>query len=119
VDGTIVTDADGVAQKLIVDAIRSHHPLNLKIVCEESEEEENRYSSTRSLSVEEALSVTLASSTTTGNVTSNSWKWWYQYASQQIQNCQDLVPPASTSTLHDDCTGQSYCVDSNRISIFG
>jgi 3'-phosphoadenosine 5'-phosphosulfate (PAPS) 3'-phosphatase len=42
VDGTVVTNADRLAQNLIVDAIWSHHPLDLKIVCEESEEEDNR-----------------------------------------------------------------------------
>lgn len=118
VDGTIVTDADGVAQKLIVDAIRSHHPLNIKIVCEESEEEENRFSSTRSLSVEEALFTTPPSNTNTGYDTGDSWNWWYHYASQQMQNCQDLIL-ASTTTLRDDFTDHYDSVDSSRISIFG
>jgi hypothetical protein len=118
VDGTIVTDADGVAQKLIVDAIRSHHPLNIKIVCEESEEEENRFSSTRSLSVEEALLAAPPSSIKNGYVTGDSWNWWYHYASQQIQTCQDLTRPSAT-TLPDDFTDHYNSVDSSRISIFG
>ena len=43
IDGTVVTDADGAAQKIIVDAIRSINP-RIRIVREESDEEENRLS---------------------------------------------------------------------------
>jgi hypothetical protein len=120
-DGTLVTDADGAAQRLIVHAIRCVNP-RVTIVGEESAEEENRLSSedqeecTPPSALETLADQAILASTPNsvppapsgGLLPVHQWESCWRFAQEEVQR----RIPESVADIEVE-------VDPSRVSIFG
>jgi len=110
-DGTLVTDADGAAQRLIVHAIRSVDS-RVTIVGEESSEEENRLFGDPDLwsPAEDNSSPSIPPAPSGGLLSAHQWEACWRFAQEEIQIRVAQNP---------DIANVETDVDPSRVSIFG
>jgi len=109
-DGTLVTDADGAAQRLIVHAIRSVDS-RVTIVGEESSEEENRLFGDPDLwsPAEDNSSPSIPPAPSGGLLSAHQWEACWRFAQEEIQI--RLAQNPDIANVETD-------VDPSRVSIF-